>query len=79
MAKGKEEGKEKEKVKEKNIAESLNSSELNLLEKIYGNLLVKAGESLPDKEVIKLGDKYLTSESMLELFSKKSPKKLIKH
>ncbi len=70
MAKGKEEGKEKEKVKEKNIAESLNSSELNLLEKIYGNLLVKAGESLPDKEVIKLGDKYLTSESMLELFSK---------
>ena len=58
MAKGKEEGKEKEKVKEKNIAESLNSSELNLLEKIYGNLLVKAGESLPDKEVIKLGDKY---------------------
>jgi hypothetical protein len=34
MAKGKEEGKEKEKVKEKNIAESLNSSELNLLEKI---------------------------------------------
>jgi hypothetical protein len=71
MAKGKEEGKEKEKVKEKNIAESLNSSELNLLEKIYGNLLVKAGESLPDKEVIKLGDKYLTSESMLELFSKK--------
>ena len=69
--KEKEDEKDKEKVKEENIARPLNYEELSSFDKIYGNLFVKAEESLPDNEVIKLGDKYLTSESMLELFSKK--------
>ena len=70
MSKAKEEGKEKEKVKEENMARPLHYDELSSFDKIYGNLLVKPGETLTDKELIKLGEKYLTSDRMLELFSK---------
>jgi len=68
--KEKEDEKDKEKVKEENIARPLNYEELSSFDKIYGNLLVKPGETLTDKELIKLGEKYLTSDRMLELFSK---------
>lgn len=70
MGKGKEEGKEKEKMKENIIAAALHASELNSFDNIYGNLVKEPGKSLTTEEVRKLGDQYLTSESMLELFSK---------
>jgi len=70
MSKTKEEGKEKEKVKEAIIAPALHHDELSSFDILYGNLVKEPGKSLTTEEVRKLGDQYLTSDRMLNLFSK---------
>lgn len=70
----KKEGKEKEKMKEAIIAGAINTPELSSFDKIYGNLVKEPGKSLTPEEVTKLGDQYLTSDRILNLFSK-NPKK----
>ncbi|MCP5362788.1 MAG: hypothetical protein H6911_02340 [Rickettsiaceae bacterium] len=74
MSKEKEEGKEKEKMKEAIIAGAMNTPELSSFGKIYGDLVKEPGKSLTTEEVTKLGDQYLTSDRILNLFSK-NPKK----